>query len=637
MINFFSSITFFWAGRTGDPKSIQVNGSKIIIPTSVTSLDEKFLSDCNNTLQEVIIPSTIKIIPKDSFKSLELLTNITIPINKNEILLGEKLFSIENLHFSQSIILPQSIKIINGKEVENLTSLEIPTTVTSLDKDCFHSCNLCELIIPDTVKSIPKYCIKNCWNLTNITLPMNESQMIIGNRIFKKNQHFEQDILLPQSIKIINNQSVECSEFIVPSFVTSLDEYCFEYLQFGINKIIIPESVKFIPHKTLYHLPSSDDLILPSHFSECGNKILFVMEDGAHFIHLSSSMKKINGRKANYDEKQTLIIPSHVTKLSENCFPGFIDLIELVLPETLVEIPHNTLFIIPSLQNLVISKQFTLYGDRMFRIKDKCLYSIQLPETIRKINGEFQNLKPLESFSILSNVTKLSNYCFANCEELTEINGLEYIKEFGKDCFYGCFKLNKEKYPQVKKNEVDSFNKLISEQERKQLEEWCNLKCSDILFNYYCDNISEEKTQFIERIKEKRNLVFLIENTDGEVFGYFTDNEIDNNNNQSTNPFHFNLKSNNNRLPGPMKFEVKDKNNCGCKLFQKWEFELFQFGDINIVKENWKNHSFCFQNEDYFDYHGIQNALCGKTVNETLDNKIGNCFTPKRIVVIQMK
>jgi hypothetical protein len=44
---------------------------------------------------------------------------------------------------------------------------------------------------------------------------------------------------------------------------------------------------------------------------------------------------------------------------------------------------------------------------------------------------------------------------------------------------------------------------------------------------------------------------------------------------------------------------------------------------------NEKNKTFCFQNEDNYDYHGIKNALCGKT-NPTY-------FTPKRILVIQMK
>ena len=41
--------------------------------------------------------------------------------------------------------------------------------------------------------------------------------------------------------------------------------------------------------------------------------------------------------------------------------------------------------------------------------------------------------------------------------------------------------------------------------------------------------------------------------------------------------------------------------------------------------------SYCYQDEDYFNYHGIQNALCGKIRFN------GGGFTPKRILVIQME
>ena len=49
------------------------------------------------------------------------------------------------------------------------------------------------------------------------------------------------------------------------------------------------------------------------------------------------------------------------------------------------------------------------------------------------------------------------------------------------------------------------------------------------------------------------------------------------------------------------------------------------------VKENMKYESRCYQNEDIFNYHGIKNALCGKTGNYGYEY-----FTPKRILVIQM-
>ena len=59
-------------------------------------------------------------------------------------------------------------------------------------------------------------------------------------------------------------------------------------------------------------------------------------------------------------------------------------------------------------------------------------------------------------------------------------------------------------------------------------------------------------------------------------------------------------------------------------------FASCDLGDIILMKENCKNKSCCCQNEDRFDYHGIKNALYGKT-------GFFAQFTPKRILVIQMK
>ena len=43
---------------------------------------------------------------------------------------------------------------------------------------------------------------------------------------------------------------------------------------------------------------------------------------------------------------------------------------------------------------------------------------------------------------------------------------------------------------------------------------------------------------------------------------------------------------------------------------------------------NYKSQSYCFENDEYFNFHGINNALIGKPN--------GSTFTPKKILVIQM-
>ena len=83
-----------------------------------------------------------------------------------------------------------------------------------------------------------------------------------------------------------------------------------------------------------------------------------------------------------------------------------------------------------------------------------------------------------------------------------------------------------------------------------------------------------------------------------------------------------------------MKFDIKDLKWGGIILFEKSDDDLIDLGDISLSKENKKKESFCNQDEDYFDYFIIKKALCGKTNTWRND---GTNFTPKRILVIQMK
>ena len=64
--------------------------------------------------------------------------------------------------------------------------------------------------LPETVKIIPMKCFEECYELTNITIPLNETRVIYGNKIFNNQPHFNQSIYLPNSIKVINgNRTID--------------------------------------------------------------------------------------------------------------------------------------------------------------------------------------------------------------------------------------------------------------------------------------------------------------------------------------------------------------------------------------------------------------------------------------------
>ena len=171
----------------------------------------------------------------------------------------------------------------------------------------------------------------------------------------------------------------------------------------------------------------------------------------------------------------------------------------------------------------------------------------------------------------------------------------------------------------------------MNEQEIDQLEEWTGLKCDEILFDSNIDDWTIGSSTFYNYINGKKQLLFLIEDEDGEKFGYYIDTTLDliENRRKETNEntFHFNLNSNG-RLSKPMKFEIKNLKR-GYYYYPTHISKLIDIGDITLHKHNWKQKSTWLPQSDYFMYHELQNRCYGKGNSSS--------FIPQSCCIIQMK
>ena len=184
----------------------------------------------------------------------------------------------------------------------------------------------------------------------------------------------------------------------------------------------------------------------------------------------------------------------------------------------------------------------------------------------------------------------------------------------------------------VKKNEFNdlsvAYQTNLSWNEMKQLEEWTSLKCAEVLFDSDKDDWNPHKI-LNERIINKKQLLFVIEDEENNKFGGYLNETIDkigyNKYITDSKAFLFSLQSNG-RIKGMMKFEIKDSSHAFV-LSNDGYSPLFWFGygeDLKIYRKQYKTDSYCTQSS--YEYHGNEKALCGK-----------DKFIPKRFVVIQMK
>lgn len=180
------------------------NESKIIIPQSiiypkkqynVTSIRLLAFLECKS-IKSISIPSSITEIGEAAF--LECLSLNSIIVNNN----NKKYASIDGVLYNKdftkliccpsgtnltSIQIPNSVTSIESRAFANcvsLTSVTIPNGVTKIDFVTFAGCTqLHDITISPSVKEIAERAFDGCTSLTSITLPNSITQ--IGEQVFK--------------------------------------------------------------------------------------------------------------------------------------------------------------------------------------------------------------------------------------------------------------------------------------------------------------------------------------------------------------------------------------------------------------------------------------------------------------------
>ena len=182
----------------------------------------------------------------------------------------------------------------------SLTSVNIPSSVTSIGWRAFESCSsLTSVNIPSGVTEIGVYTFSGCRSLTSVNIP--SSVTVIGGRAFSDCSSLT-NINIPSSVKWIGESTFSgCSSLTsvnIPSSVTVIGGYAFG----GCSSL------------TSVNIPSSVTEIRESTFSDCSSLTS---------VNIPSSVTEI--REYAFDGCSSLIsvkIPSSVTSIGGSAFSG---------------------------------------------------------------------------------------------------------------------------------------------------------------------------------------------------------------------------------------------------------------------------------------------------------------------------
>ena len=388
------------------------NLASITIPDSVISIGDWVFSECTN-LTNAIIGNGVTSIGYGTFEDCTSLTDVTIP--DSVISIGERAF-------------------YNCKSLKSVT---IGNNVTNIGSSAFYWCNnLTNITIPDSVTNIGDEAFSWCTSLASVTI--GNSVTSIGNGTFKDCEKLE-SVIIPDSVTNIGDEAFyECTKLtnaIIGNSVTSIGSAAF-YECIRLTGVIIPNNVTNIGENAFCSCSGLTGIIIPdsvtnigdSAFSDCsgltsvtiGNSVTSI---GDSAFDNCSKLNEVNysGTVAQWKSITIGSNNSYLTNANIKCSNG--DIVNAVIIDKI---------------------KYELNDDNTARVTGYIgtPYSLTIPESISyegdtfKVTsiGEdaFAHCTSLTNITIPNSVTRIENYAFYGCKNLSDIYYIGTQQEWNK-------------------------------------------------------------------------------------------------------------------------------------------------------------------------------------------------------------
>ena len=331
---------------------------------------------------------------------------------------------------------------------QNLTSVDLPNTVTKISGYAFDNCTgLTSVTIPNSVTSIGNYAFYGCSSLTSVTIP--NSVTSIGDRAFYRCRGLT-SLVYNAHVFAFMPPSYS-GAYTIPDGIEIIAGGAFEYCR-GLTSVTIPNSVTSIGQKAFYGCRGLKTIIIPASvqtigtaaFSSCAN--LTVIQVSAINPYYSA----VDG--VLYNKNKTILhqfpagknvtsftIPNTVTEISGSAFEYCSNLTSVTIPNSVTSIGEYAFYCCSGLTSVTIPNSVTSIGNYAFYyctgltspVYNAHVFAYMppsysgeytIPDGIEIISSTaFYSCSNLTSVTIPNSVTNIGDYAFEYCTGLTTI------------------------------------------------------------------------------------------------------------------------------------------------------------------------------------------------------------------------
>ena len=421
-----------------------------------------------NTTAEIVIPTTITYnavectvsIDASAFKGNTSITSLAI---NGAVSIGNSAF--ENATNLQTLVIGDGATSISGqyvfKNCKKLTTVSLPSTLTSISNEVFRSCVLLTTINLDKVTTIGQYVFDGCSALNNISL---SSATSIGKYAFQNCTSLT-EISIPSTVTTLNDclfyGCTSLKSVVIPTTLTSMNTQCFRNCS-ALASISFPAGMKSYGSGALAGCSSLTTITIDegnTYFAYDATAKILLSYDGKTLYQyldsntettytIPSTITTINDRAFCEDKSlKSITIPETVTSIKSYAFEKCTALESFVWPAHLTSISSRAFLDCSNLAEVTTSSSLITIWDEAFKNCSALTGSIDFSKLQTIANSAFNGCSSLEGELNLASVKTFASGAFQNCSKITSVIIPEGITDIYGSTFKGCTSLKSVKLP----------------------------------------------------------------------------------------------------------------------------------------------------------------------------------------------